>query len=303
VGRELARHLHSRGYNLVLVDEEAHELENLRRQLLSENADSSAQSKIASAGHINTVAVLPREIATLQWLPTTATLRSVVAAGNKYIVVPTVRLGGSAVKRGACWLSDNIYGVALRKHAQTRQSSIGSCAADTSAPQPMTSPPSKGSVCTIVTDFANTSAPEGVLAEMRRVGLDANKVPNVTSSHTSWLTNTPAVLNGDRWKCWCTLPSASPPDRCSTSLCRACAIRCSPTPTSPRCSLGCCYRECSTVPEQEVPAGLETHHMEVQQVCGGAAGCCSCRLYVPIGRRRRIVCSLPPRRSSPPLRR
>jgi hypothetical protein len=178
VGRELASYFHSRGYNLVLVDEEAHDLENLRRQLLSENADSSAQSKIASAGHINTVAVLPRKIATLQWLPTTATLRSVVTAGNKYIVVPTVRLGESAVKRGACWLNDSIYGVALRKHAQTRPS-IGSCAADTSAPQTMTSPPSKGSVYTIVTDFANTSAPEGVLAEMSRLGVDTNKVIHV----------------------------------------------------------------------------------------------------------------------------
>jgi hypothetical protein len=179
VGRELARYLHSRGYNLVLVDEEAHELKNLRRQLLSENADSSAQSKIATAGQISTVAVSPREITALQWLPSTFTLRSVVTAGNKYIVVPAVRLCRGAIKRGACRLSDSIYGVAVRKHAQTRQSSIGSSAADASAPRPNTSPPSKGSVYTVVTDFANTSAPEGVLAEMSRVGVDANKVLNV----------------------------------------------------------------------------------------------------------------------------
>jgi hypothetical protein len=43
----------------------------------------------------------------------------------------------------------------------------------------MTSPPSKGSVYTIVTDFANTSAPEGVLAEMSRLGVDTNKVIHV----------------------------------------------------------------------------------------------------------------------------
>jgi hypothetical protein len=178
IGRELASYLHGRGYNLVLVDEEVHELETLRRQLLSGSADC-AQNKIETPGHVCTVAALPREIPTLQWLPTTATLRSVVAAGYKYIVVPTVRLGGSAIKRGACWLSDNIYGVAVPKHAQTRQSSICPSVADTSAPRPKTSQPSKGSVYTIVTDFANTSAPEGVLAEMSRLGVDTNKVIHV----------------------------------------------------------------------------------------------------------------------------
>jgi hypothetical protein len=169
--------LHGRGYNLVLVDEEVHELENLRRQLLSESADSSAQNKIATAWQINSVAILPRKIADL---PTTTTLRSVAAAGHKYIVVPTVRLGGSAVKRGACWLSDNIYGITVRKHAQTQQSNTCSSGVDTSAPRtPTPQPFKKGSVYTIVTDFANTSAPEGVLAEMRRAGVDANKVLHI----------------------------------------------------------------------------------------------------------------------------